>query len=121
MYKRAERDFSYLGKMAPYFGMVATVLGMIRVLKTISDFTNISAHVGTAMAGTLYGLFMFVLVYSPLAKAMASYREELMKRNELIGRWLQFTLERQDAAFIMEDLVVEKKSREPLPMPQEMI
>src|SRR6185437_8285523 len=34
--------FGFLAKMAPYFGMLAPVIGMVKLLENLTDFTKIS-------------------------------------------------------------------------------
>ena len=60
--------FGFLSKMAPYFGMLATVVGMVKLLQNLNDYTKISGGMALALQGTLYGLISFTMVYSPLQK-----------------------------------------------------
>ena len=39
--------FGFLAKMAPYFGMLATVIGMISLLKNMQDFSKISSSMAS--------------------------------------------------------------------------
>lgn len=94
----------YLTKMAPYFGMLATVIGMIKVLQDMNDFTKISGNIALAMEGTLYGLLSFTLLYSPLQRYISDCREQILKRNELIARWFILVSQEADPTYIERDL-----------------
>lgn len=78
----------FLAKMAPYFGMLATVVGMIQVLNNMTDFSRISGSMALAMQGTLFGLMSFTLIYSPIQKSIRGYRDLVFRRNEMIADWL---------------------------------
>lgn len=94
----------FLTKMAPYFGMLATVIGMIKLLQNMNDFTKISGNIALAMEGTLYGLLSFTLLYSPLQRFVSGCREEILKRNELIARWFVLVNQQADPAYIEREL-----------------
>lgn len=94
----------FLTKMAPYFGMLATVIGMIKVLQDMNDFTKISGSIALAMEGTLYGLLSFTLLYSPLQRYISGCREQILKRNELIARWFVLISQQADPIYIERDL-----------------
>lgn len=94
----------FLAKMAPYFGMLATVIGMIKLLENMSDFSRISSSMALAMQGTLYGLFSFTLVYAPLQRLASEGREQRLRRNELIARWFVMIADQTEAAYIERDL-----------------
>lgn len=95
---------SFLAKMAPYFGMLATVVGMVRLLENMNDFSKISGSMALAMQGTLYGLISFTLVYSPILKMLSSWRDHVRQRNEMIAHWFVLIASKADSAFIREDL-----------------
>lgn len=97
-------SMGFLAKMAPYFGMLATVIGMISLLKNLNDFAHISGSMALAMQGTLYGLISFTMVYSPMQKFLQGCRDEILRRNEMVARWVISLVERADPAFISMEL-----------------
>lgn len=113
-WQRAVEDIGFLAKTAPYFGMLATVIGMLHMLRTIEDFSRITASVGLALFGTLYGLILFALVYSPLEKALSTLRQDVRRRNEMCARWFVHIAERRDADFISDDLAAQVRSKRDL-------
>lgn len=96
--------FAFLSKMAPYFGMLATVVGMVKLLQNLNDYTKISGGMALAMQGTLYGLISFTMVYSPLQRFFNGYRDLVSKRNEMIAKWLIRVSEKADPHYIREEL-----------------
>lgn len=97
-------SLAFLAKMAPYFGMLATVIGMVKLLEQMNDFTKISGSMALAMQGTLYGLVSFTLVYSPLQKWVQGWREDLLRRNDMILRWSSAVSKKVESSLIAEDL-----------------
>lgn len=99
--------FGFLAKMAPYFGMLATVIGMIHLLRNMQDMAKISSGMALALQGTLYGLVSFTLVFSPLQKWVSGFRESLYRRNSLVAHWFLMVSEGRDPALIRANLEIE--------------
>lgn len=99
--------FGFLAKMAPYFGMLATVIGMIHLLEDMQDFSNISSSMALALQGTLYGLISFTIVFSPIQKWVSGFREWSFKRNSLVAQWFVLLSAQRDPALIRANLEVE--------------
>ena len=105
-WQRLVDDVGFLAKTAPYNGMLATVIGMLNMLRTLEDFSRITTSVGLALFGTLYGLILFLMVYSPLQKLLIQARNEVRRRNEMIARWFIHVSEKRDTDFIKDSLDV---------------
>jgi flagellar motor component MotA len=101
--------FGFLAKMAPYFGMLATVMGMMHLLKNMQDFSKISSGMALALQGTLYGLISFVLIYSPLQKWCTGFREIIYRRNSLVANWFLMASEQKEPALIRATLEIESR------------
>lgn len=104
LWKTYQSLAGFLAKMAPYFGMLATVMGMVQLLASMNDFTKISAGMALAMQGTLFGLVSFTVLYAPLQRFFENSRERVFLRNQLLGRWFILIAERQDPTRIREEL-----------------
>jgi flagellar motor component MotA len=102
--------FGFLAKMAPYFGMLATVIGMIHLLENMQDFNNISSSMALALQGTLYGLVSFTMVFSPIQKWVSGFREATFKRNSMVAQWFLLLSAQRDPALIRANLEVESVS-----------
>jgi flagellar motor component MotA len=96
--------FGFLAKMSPYFGMTATVIGMVKLLENMSDFTRISGGIALAMQGTLYGLLAFTLVYAPLQRLLQEARDQALQRNELIARFFLGVAQEADPSWLRDEL-----------------
>lgn len=116
---RLSQTLGFLAKTAPYFGMLATVVGMVGLLEHLQDFSQIGGSLATAMLGTMYGLMSFVVIYSPLQKAARDYAENLMERNQNIVRWVNQSLKKTETQLVQEQNVQWEKMGRPQDLPAE--
>ncbi len=74
--------FETMGKYAPAFGMIGTLVGLIIMLKHMEDTSKIGAGMAVALITTLYGAISANLVFLPIADKlkMRSSEEVLMKQ-----------------------------------------
>lgn len=77
--------FEQLGKYAPAFGMIGTVIGLVAMLANMDDPSAIGAGMAAALLTTLYGALLANLVFLPLAdKLAARTSEEVLVRTMAI-------------------------------------
>jgi flagellar motor component MotA len=95
---------AFMAKMSPYFGMLATVVGLVQLLNRLEDFSKISGGMALAMQGTLFGLVSFTLVYAPLQRFIQTAREDAFRRNTGIARWFLLVAQKADPMLITEEL-----------------
>ena len=70
MYRRnkiAEQVFKVAGDLAPMFGMMGSVIGLITMLNQLNDPVTIPRAMGLALVTTLYGLILSALIFKPIA------------------------------------------------------
>ncbi len=60
--------FDDWGKLAPAFGMIGTLIGLIIMLGNIEDKSAIGTGMSTALITTLYGAFLANLVFIPMKR-----------------------------------------------------
>ncbi|MEM9827699.1 MAG: MotA/TolQ/ExbB proton channel family protein [Planctomycetota bacterium] len=68
-----------LGRFAPAYGMIGTLMGLIMMLQDMSDPSGIGAGMAVALITTLYGAIVANVFFSPFAEKLG-----LMSRNEMI-------------------------------------
>ena len=71
-----------LGRFAPAFGMIGTLIGLVAMLSNMNDPKRIGAGMSAALITTLYGALLANLVFLPLAEKLAlrSNEEVLVKQ-----------------------------------------
>ena len=63
----AENVFYIAGSLAPMFGMMGTVIGLIAMLNRVKDPSAIPSAMGLALVTTLYGLILSALILKPIS------------------------------------------------------
>lgn len=66
-HKKGQQIFLSLGTYSPAFGMIGTLMGLIAMLKTLDDPTNIGAGMAVALITTFYGSVLANLLFLPIA------------------------------------------------------
>jgi chemotaxis protein MotA len=71
--------FEQLGKFAPAFGMIGTLVGLIVMLGNMADPSRIGSGMAVALITTLYGAVLANGSFLPLAEKLAHLsRQELL-------------------------------------------
>ena len=79
--------FDNLGKYAPAFGMIGTLVGLVIMLQNMDDPSAIGPGMAIALLTTLYGALIANMVALPIADKLAvrSEEEALLKRIVIRG------------------------------------
>jgi chemotaxis protein MotA len=72
--------FDQLGKFAPAFGMIGTLMGLIIMLGNMSDPSSIGSGMAVALITTLYGAIVSNLFFLPMAEKL-----NLLSKQELLA------------------------------------
>ena len=84
-HKTGQAIFHAMGTYAPAFGMIGTLIGLINMLKSLDDPTQIGAGMAVALITTLYGALMANMVFLPLeGKLKQRSADETVKREMII-------------------------------------
>ncbi len=65
-----------MGAMAPAFGMIGTLIGLVQMLQNMSDPSSIGAGMAVALLTTFYGAFTANLFYIPFATKLDNRSKE---------------------------------------------
>ncbi len=76
-----------LGEFAPAMGMIGTVIGLVQMLRTMSDPSSIGPAMAVALITTFYGAVLANLVFNPMSGKLKtrSRQEVLLKEMVLEG------------------------------------
>ena len=69
-----------LGRFAPAYGMIGTLMGLIMMLQDMSDPSGIGAGMAVALITTMYGAIVANVFFSPFAEKLG-----IMSRNEQLS------------------------------------
>jgi len=75
-----------MGRFAPAFGMIGTLMGLIMMLSNMSDPSSIGAGMAVALITTLYGAVMANVMFLPFAEKLGFLHKQEMLSLEIIVR-----------------------------------
>jgi chemotaxis protein MotA len=89
----AERMFRLMGTYSPMFGLVGTLIGLINMLKGLTDPRAIGQGMSVALMATFYGVLLAGLIFLPLAgKVRTLELDERLQRDQIIAALLAMRL-----------------------------
>lgn len=74
-HRRGQGMFKAMGKFAPAFGMLGTLIGLIQMLRSIEDPSAIGPGMAVALITTFYGTLIANLICIPLAGKLETISE----------------------------------------------
>jgi chemotaxis protein MotA len=78
--------FRSAGTFAPIFGLLGTLIGVVQVLRNITNPAAMGASMAVAMTASFYGIFSANFLFLPIATKLNFYSEEEMLNRELIAK-----------------------------------
>jgi len=78
--------FRSAGTFAPIFGLLGTLIGVVQVLRNITNPTAMGSSMAVAMTASFYGIFSANFLFLPIATKLNFYSEEEMLNRELIAK-----------------------------------
>lgn len=85
-HKVGQEILNSLGVYAPAFGIIGTVLGMILMLNSIEDVSQVPRRMALALAAAFYGLGSGYLLFVPMAGKLRRRSEEELLVKEIVIR-----------------------------------
>ena len=77
--ERHAQDCSFYDKgsaLAPAFGMIGTLIGLINMLKDLQDIESVGPNMAVALITTLYGSMLANILFMPIANKLRMRHEE---------------------------------------------
>jgi chemotaxis protein MotA len=75
-----------MGRFAPAFGMIGTLMGLVIMLGDMSDPSKIGAGMAVALLTTLYGAIVANVVFLPLAEKLGFTNKQELLAMEIVVR-----------------------------------
>ena len=93
--------------VAPAFGMVGTLVGLIKMLANLNgaDMSNLGPAMGTAMITTLYGCMLAHMVFGPIASNLRTRDAEEIMCKEIILEGVMSIQAGENPKFLRERLL----------------
>jgi chemotaxis protein MotA len=95
-----------MGKYAPAFGMIGTLIGLIQMLRSLNDPSQIGAGMAVALITTFYGALLANLVFVPMAGKLKERTEEEKLLRMLIIEGISAMLSDESHRIVEERLLI---------------
>ena len=84
-HSRGEELFRFMSKVAPAFGMIGTLIGLIAMLKSlgVSSPDGLGPAMATALITTFYGAMLANLIFLPISEKLVSISEREQLENKI--------------------------------------
>jgi len=101
----------FMGRAAPAFGMIGTVVGLIMMLGRVggeggADIAGLMGGMAVAMITTLYGVLLSQLIFLPIASKRFQLKESQVLLMEMIREGLLYLKRRELPETAAKDLVI---------------
>ena len=103
-HKVGQRIFKGMGSFAPAFGMIGTLIGLVKMLRTLNDPEKIGPAMAVALITTLYGAVLANLIFIPIANKLEGRTNEQALIMELIIEGVLSILAGENPRVIREKL-----------------
>lgn len=92
--------FRSAGAFAPIFGLLGTLIGVVQVLRNITDPKAMGSSMAVAMTASFYGIFSANFVFLPISNKLSHYSEEEVLARELITKGI-LALQQEEAPWLI--------------------
>lgn len=84
-HKNGQSIFEMLGALAPAFGMIGTLIGLISMLDRLDDPSAVGPGMAVALLTTFYGALIANLIFIPMGnKLKLKSREEILRKEIVV-------------------------------------
>lgn len=83
-HRMGQSMFQTLGTYAPAFGMMGTLVGLIQMLRSLDDPSQLGPAMALAILTTLYGVLLANLVFLPIAAKLKLKSNKEIQLNEVV-------------------------------------
>ncbi len=90
--------------LSPAFGMIGTLIGLVKMLGNMDDPTAIGPSMAVALLTTLYGSLIANVVALPLTKKLKFRSDQEIQEKEIIAQGLLSILVRETPRFLVDRL-----------------
>jgi len=78
--------FTSAGTFAPIFGLLGTLIGVVQVLRNISNPAMMGSSMAIAMTASFYGIFSANFIFLPIASKLNYHSDEDILSREVISK-----------------------------------
>ncbi|MBI4083235.1 MAG: MotA/TolQ/ExbB proton channel family protein [Candidatus Lambdaproteobacteria bacterium] len=113
---------AYMGRVAPAFGMLGTVVGLILLMGSAGENASIGQIMGgmsVALITTLYGVLLAQLIFLPVSAKITRKKESYIRLYEMIREGILYLHRRERPDVMQQDLEIYLSKKRRLKMRDE--
>lgn len=99
-----QQVFEQMGVMGPSFGMIGTLIGLVQMLRNLSEPSTIGPSMSVAMVATFYGAVLANMIGIPLSKKLERRSREEIYNMEIIVEGVLAISQKENPNVIKEKL-----------------
>lgn len=103
-HKVGEEVFKRLGSLAPSFGMIGTLIGLVQMLANLNDPKAIGPAMAVAIITTFYGSIIATVIFLPIATKLRALTLQEELHLEVIFEGAKSILENNNPMLVYEKL-----------------
>jgi len=103
-HKVGEEVFKRLGSLAPSFGMIGTLIGLVQMLANLNDPKSIGPAMAIAIITTFYGTILATVIFLPIATKLKALTLQEVVHLEIIFEGAKCILENNNPMLVHEKL-----------------
>jgi chemotaxis protein MotA len=92
------------GALAPAFGMIGTLIGLIQMLKNLNDPSTLGPAMAVALITTLYGALLANTLANPVANKLKTFAERAILLKELYAEGILMIIKGENPRVIEQKL-----------------
>ncbi|MBU6429683.1 MAG: MotA/TolQ/ExbB proton channel family protein, partial [Cyanobacteria bacterium REEB65] len=96
--------FRTMATLAPGFGLVGTLIGLIIMLTRLQDISKVAPSMATAMTATFYGVILANLIFLPLSVKISRRLETKTWLHEMIKSGVLMIYDKRHPLFVREKM-----------------
>lgn len=96
--------FRTMATLAPGFGLVGTLIGLIIMLTRLTDISKVAPSMATAMTATFYGVILANLIFLPLSVKISRRLETKTWLHQMIKSGILMLYDKRHPIFVREKL-----------------
>ncbi|MDD5688343.1 MAG: motility protein A [Elusimicrobia bacterium] len=93
--------FRSMGTYAPIFGLLGTLVGVVQVLRNLTDPQSLGASMAIAMTASFYGIFSANFMFLPIAGKLSANSEDEIILKEVITKGV-LSIQKGDVPVVVE-------------------
>ena len=91
-HERVSGIFQAMATFSPIFGLLGTLIGVVQVLRNLTDPQSMGASMAIAVTTTFYGIFGANFLFLPASLKLDEYSSEEILAKELITEGIESVL-----------------------------